>query len=151
MKPRSLYQTLTQNKEPNFYRERFLDGWVSVVKPIDPSFSLGEYRLAFMNNPVDAEIMNTLISQVEEWARSGVKVYAFRPPTTYDMVAMENELSGFDEGEFRLRYETAGGKWIEVDQCAYLCYDGSHLHRDGAVAFSHDLAKKIQVLENASK
>ena len=74
----------------------------------------------------------------------GIKVYAFRPPATEEMLEVENKYSGFDEATFVSFFEAAGGTWLEVEQTKYPSYDGSHLCPDGAIDFSHDLARLIK-------
>ena len=60
------------------------------------------------------------------------------------MVALEKELSGFDEAAFVKRFKQAGGAWFSFSLDDYHSFDGSHLHRDSAVQFSKDLAKRIR-------
>ena len=74
-------------------------------------------------------------------------MYGFRPPTVEEVVALENELSGFQEEEFKAAFETAGGNWLDVDRFGYPSHDGCHLRRDGAVVFTRDLSKMILAAE----
>ncbi len=150
MTPSVFLQNLVGKDASEYYRQVHADGWVSVVKPIVPTYSLDEYRRAFTDNYYDDDIVEALLTRVKTWTRKGIAVYGFRPPTTPAMVELESKMSGFEEEHFRQLFETAGGKWIEVDPFGYLSYDGSHLHRDGAIEFSKDIAQKITEWEVAT-
>ncbi|MBN2374808.1 MAG: hypothetical protein JXD22_00300 [Sedimentisphaerales bacterium] len=121
------------------------DGWISSVQSINPVADVDNYRFNFFNNVVTENAVEKLLVWVRKWSSSGILVFGFRPPTSEAMVALEEQLSGFDESDFVERFEAAGGSWIEMDQYKYLSFDGSHLHRDGAIAFSHDLGEKIRL------
>ena len=60
------------------------------------------------------------------------------------MVELENRVSGFDEPAFAAAFQAAGGLWIhDLDQAAYLSFDGSHLDETAARQLSRDLAHRI--------
>jgi hypothetical protein len=65
---------------------------------------------------------------------------------THQYVAHQgpDERSGFDEKTFVVRFEAAGGIWLNLDQTAYHTYDGSHLREDAAVELSGDVARLMR-------
>jgi hypothetical protein len=123
---------------------------MSINSTLSPNDEIEPYRKVFFDNSVDSAIIDILIRQTKQWSRAGIHVYAFRPPTTHNMIQLENELSGFDEKNFKIRFANAGGTWLDVNQTAYVSYDGSHLHRDAALQFSLDLAEILNVYESQS-
>lgn len=126
--------------DQNFYP----DGWASgKVEPPNNEISLSEYRTLFKNNQVSDEIIGKLIETVSRWRKKGIEVYAFRPPTIREMVAIENSTSGFDENAFITRFTAAGGNWIDVPLGHYKVSDGSHLTPDSARLFSRDIGRVL--------
>ncbi len=136
---------------PPKYVEVFADGWMAAYsESADYSGYLQDARYnIFNNNYVSAEIVANVLNTVSSWRQEGIRVYAFRPPTVEEMVALENELSGFEEEEFKAAFEKAGGIWLDVDPFGYPSHDGCHLRRDGAVVFSRDLSRMILAEEEA--
>lgn len=131
------------------YRQDFQDdGWVaSRLEPPDPEFALESYGRAFVGNTVSRAMTDSVLKQVGLWRSRGVRVYAFRPPTTVAMVRLENDVSGFDQAGFVAAFTAAGGVWIDVPQArVYESYDGSHIVDRAATRFSHDLARTLRWL-----
>ncbi len=133
-----------ENKK-HFFRKDHPDGWSArqvtgqdVVMSIYPEY---------VKNKVSSDIITGILEHVRTWTKSGISVYAFRPPTTVETLEVENQHSGFDEASFVKAFQEAGGIWIDVEQTAYPSYDGSHLCPDGAITFSHDLSQKIAASE----
>jgi hypothetical protein len=127
-----------------YIQEYHDDGWVaSYTLPDNPSWALEAYESEFDKNIVSPEIISALMKQVEEWTEKGIKILAFRVPTTLDMVNLENEKSAFNEKAFTDEFEKAGGVWLNIPIEPYHSYDGSHLHRNSAEKLSKDLARKI--------
>ncbi|MBN2445123.1 MAG: hypothetical protein JXO22_00230 [Phycisphaerae bacterium] len=121
------------------------DGWLAFAPPNDSAArQLRWYENAYADGPVDGAVVDALLERVRLWVKSGIDVYGFRPPTNGAMLALEDRLSGLDERCFSKRFEDAGGYWLDVDQLAYHCPDGSHLHRDAATRFSDDIARAMQ-------
>lgn len=111
--------------------------------PADSTKALAEYTQDFTKNTVDSLVVKNLLRRVDKWVKQGFKVYAFRPPTTNAMVALENRISGFDEGAFKESFETAGGQWISIPAIGYVSYNGSHLEKESALKLSYNLGKII--------
>jgi hypothetical protein len=125
----------------HYYQDFRTDGWVASRKaPEDEESALGEYVANFKGNPVSPKIIDDLLVTVQGWRAKGVRVFAFRLPTTSAMRELEKNLSGFDEESFVARFEKAGGIWLPIRPTAYHSYDGSHLDESAALDLSRDLA-----------
>jgi hypothetical protein len=125
------------------------DGWVaSRIRPPQPQKGFTVAERWARTTRIDSTLVAGLLTQVQDWSSRGIRVYAFRPPTTERMVRFEDERSGFDEADFVARFEGAGGRWLRMDQAAYTTDDSSHLDRDAAVVFSRDLARAIRARED---
>jgi len=122
------------------------DGWAATVRlRPDPTLSLEPYRNSvFRNNTFSAEVMHRLLDRVHRWHGEGIMVFAFAPPTTRAMIAVEREVSGFDQAAFVPKFRAAGGIWLVFADGTYDTYDGSHLDRPSAERFSRDLADAIR-------
>lgn len=130
---------------PGYYQEYYDDGWVaSWFIPENPEDSLQEYEDYFNINKVDPGVVEDLFEQTREWTSEGIKVFAFRVPTTEKMVALENETSGFNEPSFTDGFKNAGGIWFDIPLEPYHTYDGAHLVKPSAIRLSLDLAKLIK-------
>lgn len=127
-----------------YYQEFFPDGWVaSYTVPKDEERALKSYTETFSKYQVDWKLINELCEQTQEWSQKGIMVFAFRPPVPEKMLALENELSGFNQHLFVEKFEKSGGVWVSIDHSDYETYDGSHLLRGSAVKLSHELAEKL--------
>jgi hypothetical protein len=130
-------------------REYFADGWLSVHK--EPTGKRGEvkrYREIFRRRQVSQKTIDILLEFISRWNSLDINVYGFILPTCKEMVALETEVSGFNQFEFIRAFEQAGGIWIDVDLCRYESFDGSHLQDVGALEFSYDLATRIRQVQN---
>ena len=120
------------------------DGWIEAwMIPENPTKELSHFRDFFAKTQVSSELIEVLMQQTRLWKQKEIQVVAFRLPTTKEMVALEDELSGFDENKFLQAFESAGGLWLSVPLERYRSFDGSHLERNSAVLFSKDVAEKI--------
>ncbi|MFT5128566.1 MAG: hypothetical protein ACI8W8_002179 [Rhodothermales bacterium] len=121
----------------------FRDGWVaSQTDQENHAEGLRIYREHFARVQVSLEIQNAFMDTVASWRKQGIRIYAFRPPTCPEMVALEDEQSGFVEAEFVAAFTSAGGVWLPMPG-SYHCYDGSHLEARAATAFSLRLATAV--------
>lgn len=119
-------------------------GWVATEKiPAHPEEALAIYTKDFKNNRVSTEMIDNLMIRIKEWSEEGIKVFGCRPPTTKEMVALENRLGGFREEVFVTKFKEAGGIWLTVNPDDYNSYDGSHLDIKSSIAFSKDIAHLI--------
>jgi len=150
MKPREMLRTalgIHHRKKSRYLEFYRFDGWVpGRLIPEDSRRGLKAYRSVFNGNKVSDEAVWGILEAVTQWTRRGISVYGFRPPTTAEMVALENARSGFDEAKFAADFVKVGGQWIAVDQERYHSCDSSHLRDDAAAMFSTDLARRIDKL-----
>jgi hypothetical protein len=120
------------------------DGWVATdMVPEQPDSALDEYVKVLTQYRVDPALEDDLIAKVDGWTKRGVRVFAFRPPSSTAMVDLENRLSRFDEAALAERVRRAGGLWLTVDARRYESYDGSHLNQATARRLSRDVAEQI--------
>lgn len=126
------------------------DGWKETYRvPADPGIWLPKYKRFFRQEQVSDELVAGLMNFVREMSAKGVEVLAFRVPTTVQMEAIEDEMSGFDEDAVARGIEDAGGTWITFEnRFGYFSHDGSHLHYKAARSFSRDLALALNRVLN---
>ena len=121
------------------------DGWTAVIDdPPKPSSAIPFFREYYVNNRVAPEIVDELLEIVEEWTGKGITVIGFRPPTTIEMLELEERIAGFDEAGFVKRFKAAGGIWLDSEHGKYLTHDGSHLQARDARRFSAVIAKRVK-------
>ncbi len=129
---------------PKYGQEMHEGGWLPGSRiPEDPRASINEYTDIFKRNKVSPEILSRFIAQIREWTKSGITVFCLRPPTTPEIVALENEKSGYDEASIRESVTSAGGIWLEIRQDKYPTFDGNHLTKQGAIDFSRDVCRLL--------
>jgi hypothetical protein len=145
--PETLFEYLQftpPNEKHVIIKEYYDDGWIaSRYSKDDPNSALTTYKNVFKNNQVSKELVEELLAQTQQWTQEGILVFGFRFPSTQQILLIEDERSGFDEAALKEDFVNAGGIWIDIPADAYRSYDGSHLHKDGAVEFSIDLAEFI--------
>lgn len=121
------------------------DGWVETYWIVpDTSHAAQFYKDIFVDNPVDAKVIEGLLDFVRRWTEMGIHVVAFRPPVSHKLVEYENIDGGFVEAAFVEKFTAAGGLWLPLDKDAYQTYDGSHLEHHSAMRLSRDLARQIR-------
>ncbi len=146
MQLKELLSTLLRvENTKHFFRKDHTDGWSA--REVTGQDAVMSIHPEYVKNRVSSDIIEGVLAHVRTWTELGISVYAFRPPTTVETFEVESQHSGFDEAAFVKSFQEAGGIWIGVDQTAYPSYDGSHLCPDGAIAFSHDLSRKIAASE----
>lgn len=125
---------------PRYEQEAHETGWLAANRiPPDPDASLEEYVELFAKTQVSDQLVRELVASVAQWHQRGIRVFAFRPPTTRSMIDLENARSGFGESAIRQSLENAGAQWLDVENDSYPTFDGNHLTSDGAIRFSTDL------------
>jgi len=145
LEPMGIGDLVNLIRQHHYYETFHADGWVAGRRvPEVPGDAVDKYGRIFLGNVIAPSIEDGLLFQVRQWADAGIRVYGFRPPTYREMVDLENERSGFDEKTFVVRFEAAGGIWLNLDQTAYHTYDGSHLREDAAVELSGDVARLMR-------
>jgi hypothetical protein len=133
------------NAQWGLFNEYHDDGWMAAWRTSpDPTFSLAVYRELFSTAHVSPEIVQGVMRQTQIWHEQGIQVFGVRIPTTLAMKRLEDDISGFDEQDFKSQFGEAHGIWLDIPIEPYESYDGSHLTKASAVQFSSDLARLIQ-------
>lgn len=133
-------------------REYSADGWLAVNRqPRGERREVKRYKQIYEEQLVCDENIKNVLDFTSRWRKKGIRVYGFQPPTCQQMLELETRVSGFNKAEFVKAFEAAGGIWIEVDQCHYYSFDGSHLEDRAALEFSIDLAQRIYDIEQQKK
>jgi hypothetical protein len=123
------------------------DGWEAVwVSEEDPTNLMRSYREIFTGNTYSPPILEELASCVRELSGRGIRVVAFRAPAHFEIIKIEDEMSGWDEDKIRKTLVDAGALWLQFDPANYHYYDGSHMQPQSAQQFSEDLAKVLNSL-----
>jgi hypothetical protein len=112
---------------------------------------LKSYKDFFSKTQVSTDLVKGVIDQTRQWTNQGIRVIAFRPPSTFEMVDLENKISGFDERSFVQQFTQAGGIWLDIPIEPYHSYDGSHLVKASAIQLSIDLANRLREDLSASQ
>ena len=128
-----------------YEQEFYDDGWIASDRvPRDISVAPTLYAETLAGHQVSHEFVEGFLAQTREWTSRGIHVFAFSPPRHAGTREVEVRLTGFDEADLARRFEQAGGTWIDFDDEAYETYDGSHLTRESAIAFSRDLGAALR-------
>jgi hypothetical protein len=134
-----------KNHLPEYYHQVYHDnGWVeSDLTPADQGKHLASSRASFQQNRVDENLVRELGEQVKRWRDDGIRVLAFRPPTSIELRDIEDSLSGFDESLIRDLIHASGGQYIDLNFAEFFSYDGSHLSSASARKLSRYLGQKL--------
>ncbi|MDO9171518.1 MAG: hypothetical protein Q7W29_06775 [bacterium] len=141
-RPSDLVSAVLDIEPHTYYEQEFhADGWIgSDRRPPAPREAFVLYRSELAGRSMSRELIADLIAQTGEWTSRGIRVFACRPPTSLEMEALEDSLTGFDERGLAESFRAAGGIWLPAAKDKYGTYDGSHLRREEAQEFSRDLA-----------
>lgn len=128
-------------------------GWEEAYElPENPNKWMHGYRNHFRRTQVSPANVEATFAFIQRMEAKGISVYGFRPSSSRQMEALEDEFSGFNEAEFIDGFEAAGGTWLHLDdRFAYYSYDGSHLHYNAAKRYSRDLAAVLSEEMNLQK
>lgn len=129
-------------KNIDYQQKYFDDGWVASSKRQPTLEAISIYRDIYIRYQVDPKVVSSLMATVKKMINKGIEVIAFRVPTSREMYQLEQEISGFDEAQFKELFKNAGGQWISLP-AEGTTYDGSHLNESSAIEFSKKLAEKI--------
>lgn len=126
-------------------RDHYYDnGWVATV-PL--RYLNKKYEKKDNGDRVSTRIMDQLLDYVEKWSHAGIKVFGLRSPESESKRRAQTVL-GWDQREFARRFQARGGVWLFIDQNRYRTFDGAHLDRKNAAAFSKDFARMIVEYNN---
>lgn len=126
------------------------DGWCPTVPTrfanVQVMFERGieVYRSEFSSTACSELSICELCAWIGRCRSSSVKVVLFRIPSSTEMVAIEDKMSGFDESAFVKRVVSAGAIWIPMEQGAYESYDASHLTASAAEKMTERLCDRIK-------
>jgi hypothetical protein len=147
LKP-SDFLKVKNEKDALIIKETFYDnGWVSTSSnQTNHSEYLILYRKIWESKKVSQKRLNDLYHTVGEWTKEGIRVFAFRVPSSEEMDNLENDLSGFNETDCKSNIILNGGEWLDLKDkyTRYQSYDGSHLDDKSAILLSGDLAVEIK-------
>lgn len=116
-------------------------GWLPGDRsPRDPKAALDEYQALYATNQPRPEALTALIQQIRDWKASGIRVVAFVMPTTAELSALETKLTSWDLIGVLRQLSDAGADTRESSSSEYETFDGHHLSREGALAFTRDLS-----------
>jgi hypothetical protein len=150
IKPYSTYPLLDRFDRKGdssvFYLKYYYDGWQATNRiPPDLEHDTKAYRADFKSgHRVSPELEKELAKRIRTLSKKGICVFAFRPPASAEMQALENGIGGYGEKRIANLVTSAGGRWIRVDPSPYQTHDGSHLTEDEARAFSKELAVSLK-------
>lgn len=97
------------------------------VEMPDPTEAVKSYTAIFKENAFSPPTEDLLLNKVKDYTAKGVLVFAVRIPTSKELRSVEDEWAGFDEQSFIKKFESMGGRWINVPHDNYETFDGSHL------------------------
>lgn len=143
--PRTVEDLYPLNVSENYTEVYHENGWMeSNDLPGDSLSALNSYQNIFDENRVQASAISYLMKQVDSLSAVGIKIIGFRPPTTPEMHALEDSLSGYNEQAIKQQFEAAGGIWIDVKDEDFATYDGSHLRPASARKLSALIGKALK-------
>ena len=147
-RPKTAQQPYSGYAQPtdSGYREA---GWLASSGPVaHPRIALASYTRHFSEGPFNEPNFERVLQTLSRASDDGIRIFAFRPPSSKKMEALENRLSGFREGRVRKRLAEVGVTWLTLRsrqgrKLDLPSYDGSHLTPAAAQRFSAILAREI--------
>jgi hypothetical protein len=145
--PRTVEDLYPINTSENYTEVYHKNGWMeSNDLPGDSLSALKSYQSIFDENRVQESAVSYLMIRVDSLRKAGVTIIGLRPPTTPQMRALEDSISGYNEQALKHQFEAAGGLWIDVKDEYFATYDGSHLRPADARRLSKTIRDKIKQL-----
>lgn len=143
--PEEVRDLINKVRPPVNYISIYHDnGWVESEKfPADTMEAMPYYKKDFALHTTDYKLVDELCERINSWNNAGIKVFAFRPPASVPMVALEDSVGNYNEQLIKMKIEKAGGLWINIDPTKYKTYDGSHLFKGDARKLSIKIATEI--------
>lgn len=141
-----IFEVLHPDEKANWTYQQKWDkyGWVASDRvPHQPDFAVSDYKKAFQDNQVDEKAVVNLMAQIEEWTNEGICVIGFQPPTSPEILKLEEKLSGYQKDMVVQLFIQDGGLWLDLDPGEYQSYDGSHVTEDSAIKLSLEVAQFI--------
>jgi hypothetical protein len=125
------------------YRE---GGWMASEGSASPRIALDAYAMLFRRSTFDEANFERLLAALAELRATGVRIVAFRHPSSPEMEALEDRVSGFRGADVRTRLADAGVTWLSFGASGgreFASCDGSHLSQEGAATFGAELARGL--------
>jgi len=135
---------------PAYVHEYNRDGWMaSTVFPenriaVEQEYTAKLNALDEQSAKIPLPFADVVFGQVREWTARGIRVYGARMPADPLVQRYEDSAYDFQEADVARRFVEAGGVWLPVEAVNYHTYDGSHLNKHSAIAFSRDMAARIK-------
>ncbi len=131
-------------KRNNYIQEYNPNGWVAsgFIKE-DSIINIQNYKEDFTDNYVINEIVDEICETITIWCKKDIHVFAFRMVCSDEMFRLENTYSQYNPEKISNSITAAGATWFEFPNEGYHSYDGSHLNKTSALAFSTKLSDII--------
>ena len=133
---------LPENSGDKFH----LNGWQEREREIYNMRGPENYKILYAECSANTNRVIDFIDHVRLLVTMGRKVYAFRPPSSNELLEVDMQSSGLSYADLVRDFEAAGGVWIDVPQTRWQTYDGVHLPSSSAIEFSKWLAKSLEAL-----
>lgn len=148
-KPEELVKGIFGIEKKSTYFEDFRPGgWVHSHKvPEDSTSAIPSYQKTFRDNHVDSAVISNFVQTVDKLVKRDLRIIIYRSPTTDQMEAIEDSMSGFNETRLKAQLVAVGAEWIDFNNNEYRSYDGSHLHYEAAIQLTEALSKHYLRIE----
>ncbi len=130
------------------YQEHYKKGgWVAsdYIKR-DKTRALKSYAKTFKKYQVKDSTLQLFTEKLKNISSAGIKIIAFRPPSSRAMRELEDSISGFNEAALRRELNHLNIPYLELKDENYTSYDGSHLEKESAKKLSKEIAQAIDIL-----
>lgn len=151
-----LCKLIQPSYQPAKSAENHLDGWKAISIADHTKIYEMDGIAMHARKVVPGKILNDsqqkglvfLTKKIKELRASGIIVIAYQPPTSEENI--RKTANYFLKTEFvRRTLQNAGAIWLEVPYTRYYSYDNSHLEKQAALQFSHDLATMLKEKKDA--
>lgn len=139
--------------ERGWYREHNKDGsWTGYRIPSSPEMGPARVRAEYAGAVADPTVIEGLLRAVRQMREHGITVYGYRPPTSPELYALEDEATHWNELRFPERFIEAGGVWIVIPEQpdGWNSYDGSHIPPDRSERLSNYVVQAMKAHEAGS-
>lgn len=113
--------------------------------PVDSMEALQPYKDFLDGSRIDEHAVEVFYRMVSMFRENGIRCFAFRIPVASPLRKLEDAV--FDFKTFESGFVKAGGYWIDLPQCGFNSYDGSHLDGPSALRLSGVLADSMNQAE----
>lgn len=139
-------QQVSAKTSEDYLQDYHVDGWIaSNFREQDPERFVRNYwrdRTEAQQKISDATAQR-LVARIASWRQLGLRIAAFRPPTTAETSTLEDLVFGFNQSNMERALTSAGALWIDCTDTTLRSYDGSHMIPESAQRLSRCLADAI--------